>query len=71
MIEVHRIDLMDGKYTYIRWDNGSSEVLRHGEKWRDVTGDNLIYAMACMIEDLQGRLYEMEQIEDARPGPGK
>ncbi len=39
-------------YTYIFDDiSGRSEVHRHGEFWQDVTGDNLLLAMAHRIQD--------------------
>jgi len=49
-----KIDLENGKYTYIfEEDTGKQYALRHGEDWRALTGDNLIYAMACEIERLK------------------
>ncbi|AGH32236.1 hypothetical protein VPHG_00173 [Vibrio phage 11895-B1] len=60
-----KIDLFDGKYTYI-FDNGKQKALRHGGEWRDLTGDNLIYAMACRIEELDIQLSQaIEIIEDS------
>lgn len=54
-----KIDLNDGKYTYV-FDNGKQYALRYGEQWRDLTGDNLIYWMACRIEELEDRLADYE-----------
>lgn len=47
------IKLDNGKYTIIQKENGSLEALRHGERWRDLTGDNLIFYMAHTIEEQQ------------------
>lgn len=44
-----RIVLEGGKYIYEQDDKGS-RALRYGEPWRDLTGDNLVYSMACEIE---------------------
>jgi hypothetical protein len=52
------IKLNDGKYTYIRDDHGNQKALRYGEMWRDLTGDNLIGALAARIEDLELELAE-------------
>lgn len=51
-----KIDLCDGKYTYILdEDTGVQEVLRYGEPWRkdDLLGDNLVLAMAHEISNLK------------------
>ena len=51
-----KIDLCDGKYTYILdEDTGVQEVLRYGEPWRkdDLLGDNLVLAMAQEINNLK------------------
>lgn len=50
---VKTIELEDGKYT-VSHDNGSDfHALRHGEKWRDLTGDGLALAMVHKIDDCQ------------------
>jgi len=51
-----KLDLADGKYTYIRYQQGGQEALRYGEKWRDLTGDNLIYFMGVLIEEAKRQL---------------
>jgi hypothetical protein len=55
-----KIELAGGKYTYI-FENGKHCALRYGEEWRDLTGDNLIYAMACEIERLQEEIEERDE----------
>lgn len=52
-----RIDLYDGKYTYINDEKGQ-RALRYGEEWRDLIGDGFIMAMAQEIERLQEELEE-------------
>lgn len=49
------IKLDDGKYTYILNDK-EHKALRHGEEWRDLTGDNLILNMGFEIESLRTQL---------------
>lgn len=44
-----RIELDNNKYTVIRTDTGLIYAERHGEYWRDLTGDNLIF---FMIEEI-------------------
>lgn len=59
--EDFRVDLADGKYTYIRYSDGNQKVLRHGTEWgRDITGDGLIAAMGYEIEELR------EEVEKLR-----
>jgi hypothetical protein len=48
-----KIDLSDGKYTYVRNEDASQHALRYGEPWRDLTGDGFILAMAQKIEELE------------------
>ncbi len=55
-----RIELDNGKYTYI-FDQNKHIALRHGEQWRDLTGDNLILSMAFKIEDLQEKVTELSK----------
>lgn len=51
-----KIDLGDGKYTYIRYKGGRQECIRHGKKLRDdvdLSGDNMVWAMADIIAELE------------------
>jgi hypothetical protein len=56
-----RIELYDGKYTYINDEQGQ-RALRHGEPWRDLVGDGLVLAMAQRIEELEAKLQAVEDI---------
>lgn len=49
-----QIELCDRKYkVVIDHDTRTYEVLRHNEKWRDITGDKLILAMFDEIVELR------------------
>ncbi len=49
------IKLGDGKYLYT-FENGMQSITRHGETWRNETGDNFLLAMAQRIQDLEFKL---------------
>ena len=55
-----KVEIEGGKYTYVFEPGGGSQVLRHGQPWRDVTGDKLIYCMAAEIEELRGKLEKVK-----------
>lgn len=46
------IVLEGGKYTVVR-DGGNMHALRHGEPWRDLTGDKLVGALCARIDELE------------------
>jgi hypothetical protein len=50
MLNIEKIELLDGKYTMI-YDPNKCELktLRYGEPWREHIGDNLIY---CLVQAL-------------------
>lgn len=59
------IELEKGKYTVLHEDGANFRALRHGEPWRDLTGDGLVLAMAYEIERLREAVARLsEQIED-------
>lgn len=58
-----KIELRKGKYTYIVHADGSNEVLRYGEQWRDTTGDGFILAMAQRIEELEEEIIERNELD--------
>lgn len=55
-----KIDLADGKYTVMHNNGANLRALRYGESWRDLTGDNLVYYMACRIEELEQAIQEIK-----------
>lgn len=54
------VSVDNGKYTIIMKENGSMEALRHGETWRDLTGDGMVLALAQEIEELREKLKKYE-----------
>lgn len=48
-----RVTLDNGKYTIVQDASGRTMVLRHGDEWRDVTGDNVILAAGYEIDRLR------------------
>mgnify|MGYP006279048435 CR=1 FL=1 len=55
-----RVSICDGKYTIIQDSSCRSKVLRYGEEWREVTGDNVILGAAFEIEKLKERIKNLE-----------
>jgi len=53
------VDVNDGKYSVYQAHTGGMKALRHGEPWRDLTGDGLAYWM--MVELIEAK----EKIEKA------
>ena len=54
------LDLENGKYTVIIEPNCQFYCLRYGEKWRDLTGDNLVYLLASELEALREKVKDYE-----------
>ena len=54
------VSVENGKYTIVQNASGELYALRHGEKWRDLCGDGMVYALAAEIENLR------QKIEDAK-----
>ena len=63
MSDMVKVSICDGKYTIIQDASGRTKLLRYGEPWRWVTGDNVILGAAYEIQKLQERI---KQLEDAR-----
>lgn len=63
MIEEH-FEFEGGKYTVVRKEGGSLRALRHGDPWRDLTGDKLVASMLYEIEDLRIKVAELEHAID-------
>lgn len=49
---MEKLSFEDGKYQLI-FDAGKFTALRHGQPWRDLTGDKLVYVMFAGIQGLQ------------------
>ncbi len=54
----YELNFGKGKYTYRRFRDGGQDCLRFGEEWSDLTGDNMVMAMAQRIERLSELLIE-------------
>ena len=59
------ISICDGKYTVIQAPTGTTRVLRYGEEWRDVTGDNVIGGLAWELQEARDRIKRLEDAGDA------
>ena len=58
------ISICDGKYTVIQAPTGTTRVLRYGEEWRDVTGDNVIGGLAWELQEARDRIKRLEEAGD-------
>jgi hypothetical protein len=54
------VTICDGKYTVIQEPTGGTRVLRYGEEWRDVTGDNVIGGLAWELQESRKRIKRLE-----------
>ena len=61
-------DFEDKKYTVVFEDDGSCYALRHGEQWRDLTGDKLVGAMLSEVDKLRTALQAVANIENKLHG---
>ena len=64
MSDMIKVSICDDKYTIIQDASGRTNVLRYGEPWRDVTGDNVILGAAYEIDKLQSRIKRLEKAGD-------
>jgi len=55
-----KVSVEDGKYTVVMGEDNRLHALRHGEEWRDLIGDGLIYSLAAEVESLRERIKELE-----------
>lgn len=53
MSKTTTINLGDGKYTIQHEDGANLRALRHGEPWRELTGDGMVLALVQRIEELE------------------
>jgi hypothetical protein len=54
------VTICDGKYTVIQEPTGGTRVLRYGEEWRDVTGDNVIGGLAWELQEAREKIVKLE-----------
>ena len=57
-----RVTIRNGKYTVVRRFNGTLEVLRHKQYWRDETGDNLILGLSQEVQTLRTTLNTIQDL---------
>jgi uncharacterized heparinase superfamily protein len=55
------VSICDGKYIIIQAPTGTTRVLRYGEEWRDVTGDNVIGGLAWELQEARERIKRLEE----------
>lgn len=55
------VSICDSKYTVIQEPTGGTRVLRYGEEWRDVTGDNVICGLAWELQEARERIKRLEE----------
>ena len=55
------VSICDGKYIIIQAPTGTTRVLRYGEEWRDVTGDNVIGGLAWELQEARDRIKRLER----------
>ena len=48
-----KTEIKVGEYSVIHENGTNFHALRHGEQWRDLTGDNLVLALVSRIEQLE------------------
>ncbi len=57
------LDVEDGKYTVYQESNtGALKALRYGKKWRDLTGDNLVFNMMVELIKAKERLEKIKKM---------
>lgn len=44
------VSVASGKYRVVMEHGGPLHALRHGEPWRDLVGDNLVFMLAVELE---------------------
>lgn len=71
MRECLNVSVDNGKYTVIQTDDGYVSGLRYGEEWQDLTGNNLVLALAYEIDRLRDGLKTLRvAVNDKQPDPG-
>ncbi|BAS11817.1 hypothetical protein AHiyo8_01200 [Arthrobacter sp. Hiyo8] len=52
----------NGKYAVTGIETGRLEALRHGEPWRELTGDKLVLGLAQEIQELREQLAAKDKL---------
>lgn len=62
---MRKINLLNGEYTLVEdLSNGVFECYRKGEKWRNLTGDNMVLALIDKLHHAENLLEEAHDILD-------
>lgn len=56
------LSMENGKYITTIDNHGRIIVYRHGEYWRDLTGDNYILSLLHLIEDQQNKIEQLQEM---------
>lgn len=56
-----RVALDGGKYEVVQEAGGKAYALRHGEHWRDLTGDKLVLSLAYDLVEARERIANLEE----------
>ena len=54
------VSVGNGKYTIKQDERGRLYALRHGEEWRDLCGDGMVYVLAAEVETLRQKIKDAE-----------
>lgn len=60
-----RVATDDNKYEVVIDAGGEFYATRHGERWRDLTGDKLILGLAQDLEEARERIAVLEAVKAA------
>ncbi|WP_394941193.1 hypothetical protein [Psychromicrobium sp. YIM B11713] len=52
----------NGKYAVTGIETGRLEALRHGEPWRELTGDKLVLCLTQEIQELREKLVAKDKL---------
>ncbi len=65
---MRNLKLMDGEYEIVEdLHNGVFECYRKGEKWRDLTGDNMVLALVDELDKYKHVLEGVKRVIDREP----
>jgi hypothetical protein len=54
-----KVNVADGKYAVVIPDTGGLHALRHGEPWRDLAGDNLVFYLAVELHEARKQITDL------------
>jgi hypothetical protein len=61
MSDLLNVAVADGKYTFVQHADGKFELLRYGEQWRSLIGDNAVLALAQTAENLRDEVQRLRE----------